>query len=214
MINYHKYYEACKNRYIRLKYHHGGSCHPILLVFDFDQTISKLSIPEEIQDVQGDLKPVKFASSIDSLIDKHGISNLISEPFLDESFIRYLRNVRRNNNVKIVIVSYGVNSGNRIILDKLNISDIFDDVITPVNFGLTDGVEYFDKFNGKNKIIQTVQTRYNVPDSHVMLLDDHDTNIRYAKPRYATSHIPGRKGITKQNVNDIKRFIDNRICSP
>jgi len=214
MINYHKYYEACKNRYIRLKYHRGGSCHPILLVFDFDQTISKLSIPEEIQDVQGDLKPVKFASSIDSLVDKHGMSNIISEPFLDASFIRYLRNVRRNNNVKIVIVSYGVNSGNRIILDKLNISDIFDDVITPVNFGLTDGVEYFDKFNGKNKIIQTVQIRYNVPDSHVMLLDDHDTNIKYAKHKYATSYIPGRKGITKQNVNDIMRFIDNRICSP
>jgi FMN phosphatase YigB (HAD superfamily) len=183
-------------------------------VFDFDQTISKLSIPEEIDAVERNLDTTKFATSIDRVIDKHGMSNLISEPFLNLSFINYLRNVRRNHNVKIVIVSYGVNSGNRLILDKLNISDIFDDVITPINFGLTDGIEYFDKFDGKNKIIQLVQTRYNVPDANVLLLDDNETNIRYAKIKYSTSYVPGSRGITKTNVNDIKQFIDNRICSP
>lgn len=214
MADYYKHYKNCKNKYIKLRHQFGGSKKPILLAFDFDQTISKLSLPGEIIEIQHDLNHDKFESSINTMIAKKDINNIMSDPFLDKNFIEYLRNNKNKNNVKIAIISYGVNSGIKILVNKLKLNDIFDEIITPINFNLIDGIEYFDKFDGKNKIIELLQDKYGIPDSNVMLVDDHITNIKYAQRKYKTSYIPNNYGITEKNVNDIKQFIDNQINNP
>lgn len=186
-----------------------------IIAFDFDKTITKISIPVAILCVQWNWDPSKFEKTIDYIIDKIGIDGVISKPFLHPRFIEYLRMLKRKYNAKIIITSFGLNDAIRIIIRKLGISDIFDDVLTPSSLGLLDGHEYFDELDGKNKMMAKVQRRNNVPNYKVILIDDHVANVELAEKKgYKTSFVPERRGITKQNVVDIKRFSDSQIDNP
>ena len=181
-----------------------------MLAFDFDKTIAKISIPVAILCTQWNWDSKQFDKTIDSLINRFGIDNIISKPFLHPVFIQYLRELKRKHNAKIIITSFGLNDAIKVVIRKLGISDIFDKILTPSSMGLSDGHEYFDQLEGKNKMMSIVQKKYNIPNHRVILIDDHITNIKLAaKDGYVTSFVPERKGVTKQNIVDIKKFVDS-----
>ena len=171
----------------------------IIIAFDFDQTISKISVPSELFMFYGIIHFTEITDdTIDKFIDKVGLTNIISEPFFDKTFINYLRMIKQQHNVKIVVTSFGINSAIKRILDRINVLDIFDSILTPSSFGLVDAVEYFDMLDGKNQMIEPIQKEYNVNNSNVLLIDDHKENIRRAiKKGYVTSFVPKRVGVTK-----------------
>ena len=90
-----------------------------MIAFDFDKTISKISIPIAILCVQHSWDSSKFERTIDYLINRFGIDSIISKPFLHPVFIEYLRRIKTKYNAKIIIESFGLNDAIRIIIRNL-----------------------------------------------------------------------------------------------
>lgn len=202
---YSKYYEIYRLRYVKLK---GGCKKWSILSIDFDNTISKITLPSEIYRIQNDMNPLKFKKTINKIIKKYGIEAVISQPFLDNYFINYLRKIKKENNVKIIITSYGIKKGINEILQLLDIGDIFDYILTPQDFNLKDGYDHFNALDGKNKMILKIQNKYNVPKDKIILVDDSLRNIESANNAgYMISFVKDRNGMIKQNVKDIMKFV-------
>ncbi len=202
--HYLKYYDMFRIRYVNLKRQ-----VPLILVFDFDNTITKVSIPSMIFSMKD-----SYNKSCQKIINKYGIKNLMSGIFLDNGFKQYLREIKHTHNAKIIITSYGIKECINIFLEKMEMSDIFDKVITPVDFNLEEGFDHFGRLQGKNVMIQKYAKAFNISNNKIMLIDDSFKNIRIAnKNNYKTSFVKNRNGMTKNNLTDINKFVNSILVS-
>jgi len=205
--DYLKYYEVYRLKYTEAKVNQKKKKG--IIAIDFDNTITKISLPLYILKLQWDLDPDKFSKTIPSIIEEHGLKNIISTPFLDRDFTDYLRTINKDN-IKIIVVSYGVKKGIRLIIEELGLDSIFDSIITPQDLGLKDGYDCFQISDGKNKMIKLAQKEFGEEYNNVLLVDDSQRNIEQAqKNKYSTSLVKGDKGMTYQNVDDIVKFVDS-----
>lgn len=132
------------------------------------------------------------------VLDRLSKEQVLSKLFLEESFLKYLRRVKMTGKIKIIITSFGFKEAILETLTRYRLLDLFDGIYTPSYFGYKDGVEHFEIFKGKNKMLDYALETYGLSDkSQILLLDDSIINVRYAdKNRYPVilSDSDGLKG--------------------
>ena len=95
-----------------------------------------------------------------------------------------------------------------------HIWSIFDYVLTPKSFGLSDGYEYFEGLDGKNKMIKFVQNKQKIPNGNILLIDDNKNNIERAKKEgYKTLFVKLRRGMTENHVRFIHKFVHKLLSN-
>jgi hypothetical protein len=186
---YKEQYEELKNIYINLKNNQMAVYKvPFILAFDFDNTIAKIML--------SDIKSVN--------------KNVISKPFLSNDFINYLKRLKQKYNAKFVIISFGYNDVIKHTLNMLDLLDLFDFIITPSYFNLSEGHDYYKELNGKNKMLKIISTKFKVSNHQILLLDDNKKNIDIAITKhYKVSHVIDRNGLIDKNIKDIQTFVEN-----
>lgn len=168
-MSYYQKYLKYKLKYSSLKetLQYAGDHPNRILIFDFDNTITKIH-------TIGLVGPNKDLTKIDTMQK----SDLLSDLFNDSNFINKLINFKNDGN-NIGIASYGYKNVIKYILNKFNLTELFDDaILTPADFNLNEGYNVTKLLNGKNSIIEKFSQDWNQPDKHkIMLIDDDETNI-------------------------------------
>ncbi|ARF09991.1 hypothetical protein Indivirus_7_7 [Indivirus ILV1] len=161
-IKYHKY----KTKYLNLKHQKGGNGKKIL-IFDFDQTISRVSIAHS-------------PSLSEGLIHKDKLCDL----FRNDEFINELKEFKSKGNI-VAILSYGFRKHIDEFLKICEITELFNTILTPINFGLSEGTDWSNKLDGKNKMILALVnflslTNQIKDNNQIMFVDDNIQNINRA----------------------------------
>lgn len=152
-----------------------------LLIFDFDKTISRTS-----------LGPYTDSSNYQ-----------LCELFLDQEFMHNLKKFKENNTV--AILSFGYRNVIDLFLDKYDLKDLIDTVLTPSAFGLYEGYDYSKKFDGKNKMISVLNDIYKA--NKIMLVDDNIININHALNFGYEAVLSNDSGLSLNQKDEILKFM-------
>jgi FMN phosphatase YigB (HAD superfamily) len=158
-----------------------------LVVFDCDQTITNCYLSPAI-------------------LDNHFI---MSPLFSDPKNIATLRTLKRLSEAKFIIVSFGFRQLIGEMLERFDITDLFDECITPHTFNYPDGVDHSDVFAGKTKILNYLELKYDIRcRSDVMFLDDNRYNIEKAKDSGYHCYLSPSHGLPAKSLDSISEFLN------
>ncbi len=184
-MSYFEKYRKYKSKYLKLKNQAGGNKKRVL-IFDFDQTITKINTDPSIA--------VSYYE--------------LSELFNDPDFIAELRKFKEAGNI-IAIISYGY----RDIIDKFiihhKLEGLFGTIFTPTVFGLREGYEHIDKLDGKNKMINALNQMLdlNTEKSQIMLVDDNKNNVYRALLAGYNSILSDSTGLNQKKKDVLIKFM-------
>jgi FMN phosphatase YigB (HAD superfamily) len=181
-----------------------------ILALDFDHTINKINLSMRIHlAFLKEDKPVNFLAS--KILDNLDQKEVLSELFQESSFLEYLRRLKKTKKVKIIVTSFGFHDAIVETLNRYKLSDIFDEVITPISFGYEDGYEHFGTFRGKNMMLEYAMKKYHITDKKsVLLLDDSRINMSYANRENFPIIRCEKDGLKKDHGKMILKYM--RIC--
>lgn len=219
---YKKEYKYCTTKYIKLKHSiylpqliNGGknddnnTNFEKMLIFDFDSTITRFSIPNKIFDIRNlGYRFEDINRSVNYIIQKNGLENIFSELFRNKTFIRKLRKIKSDGKILIAIASYGIKEAIKILIKKYKISDLFHIIVTPIDFDLPEGFDHNIELDGKNKMIKFLIKKFkiNIDNKKILLLDDNENNIIKAKNIYNVIKVEN-DGLKLKNLDEINLFL-------
>ena len=174
--DYMEKYKKYKKKYLNTK--------NSLLIFDFDRTLSKTSLGPYTD-------PLNYQ---------------LCELFLDQDFINNLKDFKDKNNNNIAILSFGYRNVIDLFLDKYDLKELFDTVLTPSAFYLYEGYDYSKKFDGKNKMISVLNDIYKA--NRIMLVDDNIININHALNAGFSAVLSDDTGLSLKQKNEILQFVN------
>lgn len=179
-----------------------------VIVFDFDHTLNKINlsmlIKKNMRKTNNSLmqETLNFCKTTPK-------EQVISELFLNPQFLYYLKRLR-SKGLGVCIASYGYHEIINTFLVYQNIRHLFDEVITPLTFGYVEGIQHFDIFKGKNKMLDHIGHIYNMKyKADILLIDDNPINIWYAGLGNYPSIMAYQDGLKLKHVHKIKKFLKN-----
>lgn len=198
---------------------------PLIIAFDFDNTITKISMSQEYEIYKKKWANKQFKGSywyskndhlINDMIDDIGIKNIMSKLF-DDQFVEYLRMLKLKYPIDFIITSFGYKKVIENVLRRAN-SDlmlyVISEVITPEDYNLKEGYDNFQQLDGKNKMLYDAMETYGVSDpKNVLLIDDNLPIIENANPIFCTIYVSTNKGMTKYYKERINDFLRDQLSS-
>jgi len=192
-MDYFEKYKKYKKKYLHLKTKQHGGNNKRLLIFDFDNTITKTNTEPGIN------------------IEKYQLCDL----FKDEKFIEELKEFKKNGNI-VAILSYGYRNIIDAFLKHNNIVDLFGTIFTPSVFGLQEGYEHIDKLDGKNKMIRALVSglELSIDKSKIMLVDDNKDNVYRALLGGYNSLLSEKSGLSDLKKDVLLKFMKGEYIKP
>lgn len=180
-----------------------------IIIFDFDLTMTKFHTTNYVTQLRRSYSQESLSDLVDLMLDIVGRDDLLSELFSNDNSVLKLRKLKNKNNVKFAIASYGYKIMIEKILKKFGLSDLFDQIVTPQDFGLMDGADQTQELNGKNVMIMHLIGIYNIKNrSHVLFFDDSSKNVSLAKRQFYISCQVGDEGLQTQDLNGIIDYVE------
>jgi len=137
------------------------------------------------------------------------IINATSPLFNHSKFIQLLKLHHQRGNARFLITSYGSKPVIIAFLKRLGIFDLFDQILTPQSFGLIDGYNVARELEGKNRMLERIETSYHLTRNRILLIDDSPYNIQEAKEaKYLTIQVNRETGLTIKEGLLIQKFLD------
>lgn len=169
-----------------------------VIAFDFDLTILKT------HSIMNDWTP-----ELVNHMSVKQIINATSPLFNHSKFIQLLKIHHQRGNSRFIITSYGSKTVIIAFLKRLGIFDLFDQVLTPSSFGLIDGYNVTVDLNGKNRMLERIETSYHLTRNRILLIDDSPDNIQQAqKAKYLTIQVDRVSGLKIKDGLLIQKFLD------
>lgn len=169
-----------------------------VIAFDFDCTILAT------HSIMNDWTP--------ELVEHMSIQQVIraSSPlFNNAKFIQMLKMNHQNGNARYIVTSYGNQDVIRSFLQRLRIMYLFDQILTPCSFGLMDGYDVFIELDGKNRMLERIETSYHLTRNRILLIDDSYQNIKAARSQnYLVIQVDRNTGLTDQEGILIAKFLN------
>lgn len=187
-MSYFEKYKKYKTKYIKLKSQTGGN-NKRVLIFDFDQTITKTGTEPGID------------------IELYQLCEL----FNDQEFINKVKDFKDKGNM-VAILSYGYREIIDAFLKNHGLTKLFGTIFTPSVFGLQEGYEHIDKLDGKNKMISALLEALNLNEllndkSKVMLVDDNTKNVYRALIAGYNAILSDKTGLSNANKDILLNFM-------
>lgn len=181
-----------------------------LIIFDFDLTMTKFHTTNYVTQLRRSYREESLSDLVDLMLDIVGKDDLLSELFSNHCSVLKLRQLKRTNNVKFAIASYGYKIMIEKILKKFGLDDLFDQILTPQDFGLLDGADHTQALNGKNVMIIHLLGIYNIENrSNVLFFDDSSKNVNLAHRQFYIAYQVGEAGMHSQDLDGIIDYVEN-----
>eukprot|EP01084_Bolivina_argentea_P183576 316756_1 len=164
-----------------------------LIIYDFDQTISKLHLYRELHG--GKLNALSKISD-DKLISIFGGNERIT--ILDKHF-KFLT----NKYIETAVISFGWTQVIKKSLTRLNLAIYFE---KSVIIG-RDSKEIIIVNKNKGKVVESLMEKRNLNYNEVLFVDDDLANIQPAAKICKTLHIETRDGMTSEHISMIEKQI-------
>lgn len=190
------------------------SCKKIV-VFDFDGTLTRFNIPAELSRIKSMFRTSKndpfmvVDNALKYMVKNIGLDKIYSELVIDKSFLDLINNMK-NQDIRVIIMSYGYNDIIKKLLEAKGYTDLFELVITPADFNLKEGYDQTEKLDGKNVMLNRVSKVYGVRKENIILIDDSFENVKRACQKgYKILHVDSGNGLTLNMLKMIADFVDH-----
>jgi FMN phosphatase YigB (HAD superfamily) len=147
------------------------------VVFDFDNTLTKIHVPNFINKI----KNKNNIQKINILLDVYKITDIFDPYVLSNKFRELLKKMVLKK-CNIIIMSYGYYDVILYLLREINILDYISYIYTPDEFQLQDGIDHRYMLQGKNVMLSKLRRDFEIKSNkNILLIDDCIINIQNAK---------------------------------